>query len=104
MTHKGEWIDKISLWKRAHDLNDPDVMAIVVCLWFKSFYTYFSFYKHCPYVLKMYEEYNAHLWKVPKKQNTVEYCAGIYHKIFGKDGNGYCKTYGRGVPWSAMYA
>ncbi|CAL5332008.1 unnamed protein product [Camellia sinensis] len=29
MTHKGERIDKMSLWKRAHNLNDPDVVAIV---------------------------------------------------------------------------
>ncbi|CAL5423382.1 unnamed protein product [Camellia sinensis] len=79
MTHKGERIDKMSLWKRAHNLNDPDVVAIV-------------------------EEYNAHLWKVPKEQHTIEYCDGIYHKILGKDGHGYCKTYGRGVPWSAVYA
>ncbi|XP_028087841.1 uncharacterized protein LOC114288519 isoform X1 [Camellia sinensis] len=79
MTHKGERIDKMSLWKRAHNLNDPDVVAIV-------------------------EEYNAHLWKVPKEQHTIEYCDGIYHKILGKDGHGYYKTYGRGVPWSAVYA
>ncbi|CAL5337060.1 unnamed protein product [Camellia sinensis] len=79
MTYKGERIDKMSLWKRAHNLNDPDVVAIV-------------------------EEYNVHLWKVPKEQHTIEYCDGIYHKIVGKDRHGYCKTYGRGVPWSAVYA
>ncbi|XP_028078514.1 uncharacterized protein LOC114280353 [Camellia sinensis] len=69
----------MSLWKRAHKLNDPDMVAIV-------------------------EEYNLHLWKVPKEQHTIEYCDGIYHKIIGNDGHGYCKTYGRGVPWSAVYA
>ncbi|CAL5353229.1 unnamed protein product [Camellia sinensis] len=79
MTHKGERIDKMSLWKRAHNLNDPDVVAIV-------------------------EEYNAHLWKVPKEQHMIEYCDGFYHKILGNDGHGYCKTYGRGVPWNAVYA
>ncbi|GMP93808.1 hypothetical protein CsSME_00043500 [Camellia sinensis var. sinensis] len=70
--------DKMSLWKRAHNLNDPDMVAIV-------------------------EEYNTHLWKVLKEQHSIEYCDGIYHKIIGKDGHGYCKTYGRGVPWSAVY-
>ncbi|CAL5415040.1 unnamed protein product [Camellia sinensis] len=79
MTHKEEQIDKISLWKRGHELNDPDMVAIV-------------------------EEYNLHLWKVPKEQHTIEYCDGIYHKIVGNDGHGYYKTYGRGVPWSAVYA
>ncbi|KAL7191960.1 hypothetical protein ACSBR2_023936 [Camellia fascicularis] len=28
MTHKGERIDKMSLWKRAHNLNDPDVVQL----------------------------------------------------------------------------
>ena len=45
-----------------------------------------------------------HLWKVPKEQHTIEYSDKIYHKIVGKDGHEYCKTYGRGAPWSAVYA
>ncbi|THG04917.1 hypothetical protein TEA_005735 [Camellia sinensis var. sinensis] len=53
---------------------------------------------------KEVQEYNVHLWKVPKEQHSIEYCDGIYHKIVGNDGHGYRKTYGRGVPWSAMYA
>ncbi|CAL5438929.1 unnamed protein product [Camellia sinensis] len=79
MTHKGEQIDKMSHWKRAHNLIDPDVMAIV-------------------------EEYNAHLWKVPMEKHTIEYCDGIYNKIVGNDGHGYYKTYGRGMRRSTVYA
>ncbi|KAI8535308.1 hypothetical protein RHMOL_Rhmol10G0164100 [Rhododendron molle] len=43
------------------------------------------------------------LLKIPESLQTTEVRDKIFHKVLGDDGHGYCKTYGAGVPRSAVY-
>ncbi|KAI8538651.1 hypothetical protein RHMOL_Rhmol09G0121200 [Rhododendron molle] len=43
------------------------------------------------------------LGEIPESLQTTEVRDKIFHKVLGKDGHGYCKTYGAGVPRSAVY-
>ncbi|KAG5553257.1 hypothetical protein RHGRI_011200 [Rhododendron griersonianum] len=50
------------------------------------------------------EEFNQKvLAEIPESLQTIEVRDKIFHKVLGKDGHGYCKTYGAGVPRNAVY-
>ncbi|KAI8552073.1 hypothetical protein RHMOL_Rhmol06G0236100 [Rhododendron molle] len=78
MSANGENTDKMSVFIKTRDENDPDVKAVV-------------------------EEFNQNLAEIPESLQTIEVRNKIFHDVLGEDGHGYCKTYGSGVPRSAVY-
>ncbi|KAG5565744.1 hypothetical protein RHGRI_001610 [Rhododendron griersonianum] len=78
MSANGENTDKMSVFIKTRDENDPDVKAVV-------------------------EEFNQNLAEIPESLQTTEVRNKIFHDVLGEDGHGYCKTYGAGVPRSAVY-
>ncbi|KAF7153209.1 hypothetical protein RHSIM_Rhsim01G0079300 [Rhododendron simsii] len=78
MSANGENTDKMSVFIKTRDENDPDVKAVV-------------------------EEFNQNLAEIPESLQTIEVRNKIFHDVLGEDGHGYCKTYGAGVPRSAVY-
>ncbi|KAH7849082.1 hypothetical protein Vadar_012749 [Vaccinium darrowii] len=78
MEAAGEAIDKMSVFMKTHDLNDPDVKEFV-------------------------DDYNDRLSQIDEPLQTIEIRDKIFHQVFGEDGHGYCLTYGTGVPRSAVY-
>ncbi|KAH7836263.1 hypothetical protein Vadar_034165 [Vaccinium darrowii] len=63
MSALGENTDKMSVFTKTRDENDPDVQSVL----------------------------------------TTEVRDKIFHEVLGEDGHGYCKTFGAGVPRSAVY-
>ncbi|KAF7152725.1 hypothetical protein RHSIM_Rhsim01G0079900 [Rhododendron simsii] len=78
MSANGENTDKMSVFIKTRDENDPDVKAVV-------------------------EEFNQNLAEIPESLQTIEVRNKIFHDVLGEDGHGYCKTYGAGVLRSAVY-
>ncbi|KAL7263694.1 hypothetical protein ACSBR1_001788 [Camellia fascicularis] len=56
-----------------------------------------------PNVKLFLDEYNEQLSMIDEPLRTEEVQDKIFHNLVGKDGYGYCKTYGIGVPRSAVY-
>ncbi|XP_058190950.1 uncharacterized protein LOC131308153 isoform X2 [Rhododendron vialii] len=78
MSANGENTDKMSVFIKTRDENDPDMKAVV-------------------------EEFIQNLAEIPESLQTTEVRNKIFHNVLGEDGHGYCKTYGAGVPRSAVY-
>lgn len=78
MSALGEETDKMSVFTKTRDANDLDVQSIV-------------------------KEFKDYLAQIPEPLQTTEVRNDIFHKVLGEDGHGYCKTYGAGVPRSAVY-
>ncbi|KAI8572026.1 hypothetical protein RHMOL_Rhmol01G0167100 [Rhododendron molle] len=54
-------------------------------------------------VMAVLEEFNQKvLAEIPESLQTTEVRDKIFHEVLGEDGHGYCKTYGVGVPQSAV--
>ncbi|KAH7852828.1 hypothetical protein Vadar_029773 [Vaccinium darrowii] len=47
--------------------------------------------------------YNVRVVALLETERTVEARDEIFHSLIGKDSHGYCRTYGGGVPRSAVY-
>ncbi|XP_028057553.1 uncharacterized protein LOC114261484 [Camellia sinensis] len=78
MTSKRESTDKMNVWLMTRRANDPEVIQSL-------------------------DEFNRQLFMLPKDCRTLEARNAIFHESIGHGGHGYCRTYGRTVPQSAMY-
>ncbi|KAH7845077.1 hypothetical protein Vadar_006450 [Vaccinium darrowii] len=78
MSALGENTDKMSVFTKTRDENDPDMKSIL-------------------------EEFKKHLAEIPESLQTTEVRDKIFHEVLGEDGHGYCKTFGAGVPRTAIY-
>ncbi|KAH7853339.1 hypothetical protein Vadar_001364 [Vaccinium darrowii] len=78
MSALGENTDKMSVFAKTRDENDPDVQSVL-------------------------EQFTEHLADIPESLQTTEVRDKIFHEVLGEDGHGYCKTFGAGVPRSAVY-
>lgn len=54
-------------------------------------------------VIKLQAAYNVRVNALPETERIVEARDEIFHSLIGKDSHGYCRTYGGGVPRSAVY-
>ncbi|THG17990.1 hypothetical protein TEA_011606 [Camellia sinensis var. sinensis] len=73
MSNKGESTDKMNVWLMTRRVDDPE------------------------------DEFNRQLSMLPEDGQTLEARNAIFHELIGHDGHGYCRTYGRTVPWRAVY-
>ncbi|THG15199.1 hypothetical protein TEA_009972 [Camellia sinensis var. sinensis] len=78
MMTDGESTNKMSVFMKTRMITDPDVKLFL-------------------------DEYNEQLSMIDEPLRTEEVQDKIFHNLVGKDGHGYCKTYGIGVPRSAVY-
>lgn len=51
----------------------------------------------------MQKEFERELSKVLECDRTIEVRDRIFHELVGKDGHGYCRTYGSGVSMKNVY-
>lgn len=68
----------MSVYIKARNINDPDVKSLL-------------------------GEYNKQLSRILEPLQTNDALEKIFHDLVGKDGHGYCKTYGTSVTRSAVY-
>ncbi|KAL7168154.1 hypothetical protein ACSBR2_038570 [Camellia fascicularis] len=78
MMTDGESTNKMSVFMKTRMITDPDVKLFL-------------------------DEYNEQLLMIDEPLRTKEVQDKIFHNLVGKDGHGYCKPYGIGVPRSAVY-
>ncbi|CAL5354982.1 unnamed protein product [Camellia sinensis] len=78
MMTDGESTNKMSVFMKTRMITDPDVKLFL-------------------------DEYNEQLSMTDEPLRTEEVQDKIFHNLVGKAGHGYCKTYGIGVPRSAVY-
>ncbi|CAL5419372.1 unnamed protein product [Camellia sinensis] len=78
MMTDGESTNKMSVFMKTRMITDPDVKLFL-------------------------DEYDEQLSMIDEPLRTEEVQDKIFHNLVGKDGHGYCKTYGIGVPQSAVY-
>ncbi|KAL7222914.1 hypothetical protein ACSBR1_024575 [Camellia fascicularis] len=93
----------MSVYIKARNINNPDVKSLLVCVfacWFHIFILVYCFYAN---ICKLYGESNEQLSRILEPLQTNDALEKIFHDLVGKDGHGYCKTYGTGVTRSAVY-
>ncbi|CAN1159392.1 hypothetical protein LINPERHAP1_LOCUS9177, partial [Linum perenne] len=57
-----------------------------------------------PDVIEVIEVFENHLLNEPEDQRSLAVVRDkIFHEIMGKDGHGYCRTFGSSVPRSLVY-
>lgn len=79
MQQKGEPTDKMTVWLKARNQNDADVIQARM-------------------------DYQEALDKEPEDQRQLTSVKDrIFHELIGQDGHGYCRTYGSSVPRSLVY-
>lgn len=97
---KGDLSDKMSVWIKTHDENDPEVAGIIVCIC--AFVVCIWLFLYI-YIINMQEEYKRRLSEVPEDSQTIEVRDHIFHDMMGRDTHGYCRTYGRAIPRAVVY-
>ncbi|CAN1235561.1 hypothetical protein LINPERPRIM_LOCUS4544 [Linum perenne] len=79
MDQFGEQTDKMSVWIKARDKQNPDVAQVI-------------------------EEFENYLLNEPENQRGLAVVRDrIFHHIMGKDRHGYCRTFGSSMPRSLVY-
>ncbi|KAH7851886.1 hypothetical protein Vadar_017815 [Vaccinium darrowii] len=76
MASNGERLDKMIVFTKTRNSDGPDVIEAA---------------------------YNVRVDALLETERTVEARDEIFHSLIGKDSHGYCRTYGGGVPRSAVY-
>ncbi|XP_028055616.1 uncharacterized protein LOC114259788 isoform X3 [Camellia sinensis] len=79
MVAEGLPTDKMSVWKYTRNQTGPDVRQTM-------------------------DEFERQLSMLPEDYRTTEDARdSVFHDVVGEDGHGYCRTYGKDVPWSMVY-
>ncbi|XP_028075916.1 uncharacterized protein LOC114278110 [Camellia sinensis] len=79
MIAEGLPTDKTSVWKYTRNQTDTDVRQ-----------TLDKFERQLSMLL---EDYHT----------TEDARDSVFHNVVGEDGHGYCRTYGKDMPWSMVY-